>query len=209
MGLPTAGKQCETAGMRRVWDSRRGAYVISIRPGDCHVTLCSDYIGTLLGSCVAACVWDPIAGVGGMNHFMLPEDRAGSGQWAGVETLRPSNRFGVFAMESLINCILNHGGQRRHLHAKVFGGGRVLPGLSDVGQRNIRFVRQFLDEEGIAPEGEDLGGPWPRKVLFHPGSGRAFVKRLRKVEMSTIAWREREHLKNIQRQPVQGSVELF
>jgi len=127
---------------------------------------------TLLGSCVAACLHDPVAGVGGMNHFMLPgEDRGGP---------LPS-RFGVHAMELLINRIMQLGGDRRRLQAKVFGGGNVLSafrGARSVADANVAFVRRFLETEGIPVVAERLGGTRPVEVRFHTATGRAQVRPL-------------------------------
>ncbi|MFN0116059.1 MAG: chemotaxis protein CheD [Paracoccaceae bacterium] len=126
-------------------------------------------IGTILGSCVATCMFDPVAALGGMNHFLLPDGPRGSASAA----------FGSHAMELLINAVLKAGGARRNLRAKVFGGARVVAGLSDVGQRNAVFVKDFLDRDGIPCVGESLGGEHARRLVFLPGSGRvrmAFVQ---------------------------------
>lgn len=120
---------------------------------------------TILGSCVAACIWDPTARVGGMNHFLLPEAPCG-----GAPTDR---RYGVQAMELLINALLARGASRDRLRAKVFGGGRMNDGMADIGARNAEFVRRFLNHEGIGIEGESLGGSSARRIQFWPASGRA------------------------------------
>jgi chemotaxis receptor (MCP) glutamine deamidase CheD len=131
-------------------------------------------IGTVLGSCIAACLWDPVTGIGGMNHFMLPGPPSGTG---GEEPCR----YGVQAMELLIGNIQTLGGERARLEAKVFGGGHVLQiRESDTGvpQLNIRFIREFLRLEGIPLLAQDLGGYAARHVLFDTASGTARVKRL-------------------------------
>lgn len=119
---------------------------------------------TILGSCVAACLWDPVAGVGGMNHFLLPSAPDGAST---------DKRYGVQAMELLINALLARGASRDRLRAKVFGGGRMNTGMADIGGRNAAFVRKFLKDEDIAIEGESLGGDGARRVQFWPVSGRA------------------------------------
>jgi len=119
---------------------------------------------TILGSCVAACLWDPRAGVGGMNHIVLPDAPEGD--------LRRSSA-GVNAMELLINDILRKGGARDRLQAKLFGGARMIAGLSDVGARNADFARRFLEREGIPCLSASLGGSQGRRVQFWPFSGRA------------------------------------
>ncbi|MFB3818741.1 MAG: chemotaxis protein CheD [Candidatus Methylomirabilales bacterium] len=131
-------------------------------------------IGTLLGSCIAACLRDPVSGVGGMNHFMLPEATDG----IGAEHVA---RFGVQAMELLIGRMQKLGAQRARLEAKAFGGGHVLQipaSATGVPERNIQFIRTFLREEGIPLLAQDLGGHAARQVLFHTGSGRVRLRRL-------------------------------
>jgi chemotaxis protein CheD len=119
---------------------------------------------TILGSCVAACIWDPQARVGGMNHIVLPDAPDADLQRASA---------GVNAMELLINGILRAGGTRDRLQAKLFGGARMIAGLSDVGARNAEFARGFLEREGIPCLSASLGGTQGRRVQFWPFSGRA------------------------------------
>lgn len=129
-------------------------------------------VTTILGSCVAVCLHDPIARIGGMNHILLPEDTGGAASGAS---------FGVNAMELLINGIIKHGGARGRLVAKVFGGGRMVAGLSDVGALNSQFVRTFLEAENIACIGESTGGTKGRRIEFWPYSGKARQKRMARV----------------------------
>ncbi|MDF2142336.1 chemotaxis protein CheD [Paenirhodobacter sp. CAU 1674] len=119
---------------------------------------------TILGSCVASCLYDPLTGIGGMNHFLLPESTGQSAQAAS---------FGVNAMELLINDLIKHGAQRGRFKAKVFGGARMIAGLSDIGAKNARFILDFLQREGIECTGQSLGGTQARRVEFWPDSGRA------------------------------------
>lgn len=121
---------------------------------------------TLLGSCVAACMRDPVAGVGGMNHFLLPGGRSKS-----VDT--EAQRHGVHAMELLVNALLSRGARRDRLEAKLFGGARLIDGLTDVGRQNAEFAEQFLTNEGIRHVGGSLLGEHGRKVQFWPVLGRA------------------------------------
>ena len=145
-------------------------------------------VTTLLGSCVAACVWDAQARVGGMNHFMLPS-------CANSQVEETPARFGVHAMELVIGEIQKLGGQRHRLQAKVFGGGHVLD-IEGVGpsvpEQNIRFIREFMAAEGIPLMAQDLGGRAARQVRFHTDTGKALVKRLRGANEPTSA-DEREH----------------
>ncbi len=121
-------------------------------------------LSTVLGSCVAACVRDPLLQIGGMNHFLLPGDN-NSGR-------NDSLKYGVQAMELLINGLLQRGASRERLEAKLFGGARVVEGLSDIGQQNAAFAKRFLQAEKIACVGESLGGDRPRRIRFWATTGR-------------------------------------
>lgn len=132
-------------------------------------------ISTVLGSCISACLHDPVAALGGMNHFLLPN---GSSQAATAAS------YGVYAMELLINDLIKRGAAKARLTAKVFGGARMVEGLSDVGARNADFVMDFLNREGIACLNHSLGGTHARRVEFWPGSGRARQRMLR--ESATV-----------------------
>ncbi|MBL8774012.1 MAG: chemotaxis protein CheD [Phenylobacterium sp.] len=145
--------------------------------------ICSDAdvcLTTILGSCVAACLWDPVAGVGGMNHFLLPERPDGA---------VGDRRYGVQAMEVLINGLLQRGARRDRLRAKAFGGARMAARMVDIGARNAEFIRTFLGDEAIPLVAGSLGGAAARRIQFWPASGRA---RQHKVEDRTLA--EREHV---------------
>lgn len=133
-------------------------------------------MGTLLGSCVAACVRDPVAGVGGMNHFLLPGDKDGAAAGGGPQALR----YGVQSMELLLNALFRMGARRERLEAKLFGGARVIDGLSDIGQQNAAFAERFLQAEGIALRGGSLRGDQARRIQFWPVSGR--VRQMALVE---------------------------
>lgn len=123
---------------------------------------------TILGSCVAVCLRDPVAGVGGMNHFLLPEGDGG-GTAAG-------RRYGAYAMEVLINDCLKAGARRERMQAKLFGGGRMFDSLRDVGLANADFAERFLRDEGIAVVGGSLRGTGGRRVQYWPVSGRALQR---------------------------------
>lgn len=140
---------------------------IHVVQGEQHVTDRPDAVlTTILGSCVAACIRDPVAGIGGMNHFLLPGGRS-----HGAE--REAQRYGVHAMELLVNALLSMGGRRDRLEAKLFGGGRLIDGLTDIGSQNAEFALHFLAAEGIRHVGGSLRGEHGRKVQFWPVSGRA------------------------------------
>jgi len=174
-------------------------------PGEFYVTGSDMVLVTVLGSCVSACIRDARNGVGGMNHFMLPE--GGSLD----EVANASARYGIYAMEVLINTILKQGGRRANLEAKVFGGGNVLEGLTvaNVGHRNAAFVREFLKIEGIPLKAQDLEDIYPRKVYFFPRTGRAMVRKLKASADSALIAREREYRRRLVAQPASGAVELF
>jgi chemotaxis protein CheD len=132
-------------------------------------------MGTILGSCVAACARDPLAGVGGMNHFLLPGDKDGAAA-GGPQALR----YGVQSMELLLNALYRMGARRERLEVKLFGGARVIDGLSDIGQQNAAFAERFLQAEGIALSGGSLRGEQARRIQFWPVSGR--VRQMALVE---------------------------
>jgi chemotaxis protein CheD len=156
---------------------------------------------------VAACVHDPVRGIGGMNHFMLPEPSGASDSWS--STVGRAARYGSDAMEQLINAVLKAGGQRAELRVKVFGGGRVLAQLSDVGRRNIDFVHRYIAAERLQLVAEDLGGMYPRQVQFFPHSGRARVRQLGRGYDAALVADERGYLKRLANDPIKGEVELF
>ena len=161
-------------------------------------------LDTVLGSCIAACLFDPVTGVGGMNHFMLPE---------GIDPGNPNSaRYGVYAMEMLISEIMKQGGQRRRFQAKIFGGGHVLKireSLDGVPQRNIEFVRRFLNTEQIPVVSEDQGGYQARRVLFHTHTGKVFLKRLGGNDAERTAEEEIVYLLSLKKQKLDGDVTLF
>ncbi len=161
---------------------------------------------TVLGSCVAACVRDRVSGIGGINHFMLPDDRRDEDSRFGR-----SMRYGDYAMEILINQLLKLGARRSNLEAKVFRAGNVLPGFKNhvVGERNARFVIDYLSIEGIPVVAKDLLGNHPRKIYFFPTSGRVLVKKLRSLHNDTIIERELTYSETLRQSSVEGEVELF
>jgi len=190
------------------WDPLKKMPAAKILPGEYYVTRHDEIITTVLGSCVSACVHDVITGVGGMNHFMLPisEGRnwGGSGDLIGTAT-----RYGNFAMEHMINQILQNGGSRKNLEVKVFGGGKIISGLTDIGEQNIQFIHTYIEREGLRLISEDVGDMFPRKIVYYPASGKVMVKKLRQLRNDTIIRRESYYRSYIVRKPVEGEVELF
>ena len=196
----------ETAGLAPAsyYDRTFEIDAAKIMPGEYFVTRRDMAVVTVLGSCVSACLRDRISGFGGMNHFMLPGIDGG-----GPVSL--SARYGVHAMEILVNRLLKLGAQRSNLEAKVFGGGNVLRGFvtTTVGERNAEFVLDYLKTEGIRLVGSDLLGVYPRKVYFFPKSGRVLVRKLMSAHHDTIALRERNYANRLKVAPAGGEVELF
>jgi len=201
----------EFSHINHYWDKQREMVVAKILPGEFYMTIDNIAIATTLGSCISACIWDCRVKIGGMNHFMLPatDKEAHEVNWGQREKVGDATRYGNFAMEHLINTILRCGGRRNNLKVKLFGGGKILTQMSDVGQRNIDFVYGYLAQENIAIESTDLGDVYPRKVLFEPNSGRAFVKRLDNLHNDTIVRRETDYRSQINVEDVDGDVELF
>jgi len=156
---------------------------VKILPGEYFVDDEDILIMTTLGSCIAACLWDRERRIGGMNHFMLPD---GGGA-------QDSGRYGSFAMELLINEMLKRGATRSTLEAKVFGGGAVISGMNtiNVGERNTKFVLDYLRTERITVVSKDVLDVYPRKVCFLPASGKAMVKRLASANTEALAAQER------------------
>ncbi len=179
---------------------------VKLLPGEYYVTDKDMLLVTVLGSCVAACIRDNLSGIGGMNHFMLPD---GSGD--SKSPLNASARYGTYAMEVLINQLLKLGARRANLEAKVFGGGNVLDGLTvaNVGQRNSDFVLKFLAMEQIKVVAQDLVDVYPRKVYFFPKNSKVMVKKLRTTHNNTISLREKDYRTNLLKKEASGEIELF
>jgi len=193
------------------WDRQKKVVIAKILPGEFYMTSQKMAIATTLGSCVSACIWDETIGLGGMNHFMLPltTQEVHEVNWGQRGLLSDATRYGNFAMEHLINMILVHGGRRKNLRAKVFGGAKVMKKMSNIGSKNSRFVLEYLETEHIPLVGQDLGGEFPRKILFEPLTGRAFVKKLDNLHNDTIFKREQDYETRIENKPVDGDIELF
>nr|MBL8412384.1 chemoreceptor glutamine deamidase CheD [Dechloromonas sp.] len=188
----------------RYYDRNFQRNAAKILPGEYFVSESGMLLVTVLGSCVAACIRDSDAGVGGMNHFMLPDD-------GGRETVGTSARYGTYAMEVLINHLLKLGARRNRLEAKVFGGGAVLSSLtsSNVGARNAEFVLDYLKTEKIPVVAKDLLDSYPRKVYYFPDTGRVLVKKLHRVHNETLFSRESDYKNRLSGSKVEGDVELF
>ena len=198
------------AHMQRYWDAENQHWNVKILPGEYYVTRGDEAITTVLGSCISACVRDPKLNIGGMNHFMLPEDksiRANNGLETAVGT---ATRYGSYAMESLINDLLKLGAARDRLEIKLFGGGRILSGMTDVGGRNIEFIKSYIRVEGLHVAAQDLGGTQPRKVVYFPATGRCKLRKLPQIENRIISHHEQLYLASLGKQVADGGdVDLF
>jgi chemotaxis protein CheD len=191
---------------RRV-DPSTGRWTTRVLPGECYVTGGNEILTTVLGSCISACIRDPQVGVGGMNHFLLPVE-------PGVAPVADSalglaTRYGGHAMETLINELMKRGASRQRLEIKLFGGGRMFASHTDVGLRNIEFIRHFLEIEGLHSVAEDLGDVYPRTVTYEPATGRARVKRLKPIEAQSISRQEQDYMRSVDRKDDGGDIELF
>lgn len=188
------------------FDRQRNCEAAKILPGEFYATARDMMLVTVLGSCVCACIRDRVSGIGGMNHFMLPD----SGQDQS-NPLGTSARYGSYAMEVLINQLLKMGAKRSNFEAKVFGGGAVLRGFTvgNVGERNAEFVLNYLKTENITVAAQDLLDIYPRKVYFFPHTGRVQVKKLKSVHNDTIINRESQYNTRLHFARVEGEVELF
>lgn len=195
--------------VRRSWNNNYQSYAARILPGEYYVTRNDEGVYTTLGSCISACIRDRVLGIGGMNHFMLPSTEAAEADAWKASSQNSSTRYGNYAMEHLINEIMRNGGKRQNLEVKIFGGGRILENMTDVGNRNIAFVRDYLQLEGLQVVSEDVGSIYPRMVVYFPASGRARVKRLRSLHNNTIVKQEISYIDNLKAKPVSGDIELF
>ena len=190
--------------INRYWDPQSQAYAAKILPGEYYVTPGDEVIVTILGSCVAACIRNPYTGFGGMNHFLLPE-----GGEASVPGFDDAANYGCYAMEMLINALLSGGGTRAQLEVKIFGGGKMLSTMTDLGAGNIAFATEYLRKEGMRLVGSDVGGPYSRKVRFFPSTGRVQLRKISSMRNNVVRTREAEYLTRLQTQPRQGGAELF
>lgn len=186
------------------YDSYFGLHAAKIGPGELYASRRNIMIVTVLGSCVSACLRDATARIGGMNHFMLPEHGGNN------TLLSEPARYGAHAMEMLINNLLSMGARRERLEAKVFGAGRVLAGMSDVGARNAQFALDYLERERIPVRARDVGGENARKVYLFVETGKVLVKEINKLRNDTVISREKAYASEIGNRRISGGdIELF
>jgi chemotaxis protein CheD len=191
----------------RFFDNASQSWMVKVFPGEFHVTSRPDEtLVTILGSCVAACIRDPVTKLGGMNHFMLPQ-----GHSSGWGNDPQSTRYGNFAMEKLINELIKGGCSRDRMEIKVFGGGNVIDSISNrpVGTQNAEFVLHFLEAEGLRCAVQDLGGQYPRRIHYSPATGRVVRRLLGTGDSHVITREETEYAARLLAKKPAGDVELF
>ena len=191
--------------IRRMRDARFPHEIATILPGEFFVSSEATIVYTVLGSCVSACIRDPVAKVGGMNHFMLPAPKEDKG----LDSWGESARYGSYAMGMLINEILKRGGHKSRLEVKIFGGGRIYSGKIDVGASNVAWVLDYLAREGLALVKADIGDVLPRKIYYFTESGRVLMKKIERAKNEAIFVRERQYQDRLATKPAEGDVTLF
>jgi chemotaxis protein CheD len=194
--------------MHARFDPRLNREILEIYPGEFHASRNPCVISTVLGSCVSVALHDSADGVGGMNHFMLPGR-------LGQEKIYVSNagKYGMFAMELLINEMIKMGAKKKAMIAKVFGGGKVLKSLlgasGGVADSNVTFAMEFLSEEGIPVSSSDVGGTLGRKILFFTEDSRVLLKRLSYIQDIPLVLDEDKYLTRLQKEEKKGKITLF
>jgi len=195
--------------INRYWDTKNDIFAAKIMPGEYYVSTHGEMIATVLGSCVSACIRDTRLCIGGMNHFMLPDiSKFSKPKWVNTP-VSFETRYGNVAMERLINVIIANGGNRKHMEVKLFGGSKVLDVLTDIGGKNIEFVRHYLDMERLKVAAIDVGGTYPRKVLYYPSSGRVKIKKLKRMHNDTLIRREQKYIADIKDVERKAKVDIF
>jgi chemotaxis protein CheD len=191
--------------INRYWDPKLNMAVAKIQPGEYYIGNQVEGISTVLGSCVAVCIRDPQAGVGGMNHFMLPLDASQGAN----KMISNATRYGNFAMEHLINGLLKNGGNKNNFEIKLFGGSNVNSSTNNIGLDNVEFAKKYLNLEGYTLSAQDVGGSHPRKIIYNPLDGNILLKRLPITSNKNISESENTYKRSIKKEPVGGEVDLF
>ncbi len=190
---------------RRHYDFQTDTWIVKVLPGEFYVTSQpGEVLVTVLGSCVSTCIRDVQTGIGGMNHFMLPEGEAGG--WGDEQA---STRFGNFAMEKLINELIKAGCPRERMEIKVFGGGNVTECRSMIGSKNAEFILRYLKSEGLSCVAQDLGGHRPRRIHYTPATGKVRRRLLGRGESNPIVREETEYASRLLSHDTTGEIQLF
>jgi chemotaxis protein CheD len=188
-------------GEKSHFDPCSGMMAVKIFSGDWYVSSDpKEMLVTILGSCVAACIHDPVLKIGGMNHFLLP---------GSLKADDESARYGLYAMEKLINELLKLGAVKERLQVKIFGGARVINYSSDIGNKNITFIKNFLQADGYKITAEHVGGEHPRRIHFYPVTGKVKMKLVEEQEKTKIISSEKVYEESLKSKPVEGEAELF
>jgi len=191
------------------WDPRFKRDTVKLLPGEYFSTRSSKMLVTVLGSCVAACIRDTRNGIGGMNHFLLPQKRQQPIEHVVKDYDHQEMRYGDMAMETLINDIMKKGGDRRYFEAKFFGGAQMFQSILEIGKQNITFVKEYLDFESIPIKTMDVGGVFGRKIYYIPQTGDVFLKRISKVNNNTIRQREISYLEKSRQEKAEAQIDFF
>jgi len=190
----------------RHWDPFRKFVVAKVMPGQVYVTKHHELITTLLGSCIAVCMQDKVNGVGGMNHFKLP---APPGRNTAKDISNDTN-YGIYAMELLINGIITNGGDRKLLQCKIFGGGNVVQSISsNIGEKNINFVQDFMRQEGIRVVHQSTGGTAGQQVYYHPITGNYFSVTQGQKSLEEVKKAEADYLAKVNNEMDDDSIIFF
>lgn len=198
-------KEAVSQGRKRYFDAKLQKNIVRVLPGDHYISRRDDeLIVTILGSCVAACIRDPLTGIGGMNHFMLPE--SSTGKWGSVSA---NMRYGNFAMEALINKIIKTGCPRERLEVKLFGGGNVTPGQIRVGDHNGKFALNYLNYENLKPVAVDLGGDHARRIHYYPITGKVDRLLLKRASDVTYLKEENDYRSRLPNEMGGGDIDFF
>lgn len=198
----------------RFYHPQKEKHIVKVLPGGLYCTKRSDeLIATGLGSCIAACVWDEFAGVGGMNHFLLPFDsQTQIHSWQPDSLVSTASRYGIHAMEMLLNSLIERGAKRRNIQMKLFGGAQMLGRRSMIGEKNVAFILNYVEQEHLHVVAHDLGGLEPRKVMFEPLTGKAWLKRIPFTEVHRLQHQEEKYAHQLDKESHRkrdDDVELF
>ena len=185
-----------------LWHERWQRFIVKVKPGEFYVAPPSMGISTVLGSCVTACIRDPKTGIGGINHFMLPDSGENNSRLS-------SASYGAFAMEQLINSLLKLGCNRSTLEVKLAGGADMLSGSYRVGEQNVDFIRNYLARESLQLHAEDLGGHQARRLIYFPDQGRMLIKRMEIENAGQLLQEEQAYQEQTRQQAIHQDVELF
>ncbi|WP_244291618.1 MULTISPECIES: chemotaxis protein CheD [Vibrio] len=188
-----------SAYVNRFYHNQKKQHVVKVLPGGVYCTDQPEIISTGLGSCVAACIWDPYAHVGGMNHFLLPIAHSTEHHhWSHDDVVSTASRYGSYAMEMLINQLISLGAERVHMRMKLFGGAQMLGRKSAIGEKNVDFILRYAKQERFEIDAYDLGGLEPRKILFDPLTGKAWLKRIPFAEISHLKHEEDHYAQQVE-----------